>query len=250
LKGVGLTIRAAGVGLTLTHSSHSLFVDLDWVPTWNTQAEDRIHRIGQDAEKVLITRMVSDHPLDKHVHALLAAKTAMISAAIENTVDPATLNIKRGPGLNIVTEEQHEAKMKALADAAIAAEEANHEAKLQKIRDTIPHWLARMQERASAPEYELTEAIKPVIRDAYDHLLSVCDGAKTKDKMGFNKPDASLAKLILMVDPSLGREDTLRLAERVLSRYKRQLHKQFPALFHKPAARSKVAHKRAMAGAQ
>jgi intein/homing endonuclease len=42
LKGVGLTIKAGGVGLTLTRASHALFVDLDWTPALNIQAEDRM----------------------------------------------------------------------------------------------------------------------------------------------------------------------------------------------------------------
>lgn len=47
LKGVGLTIAAGGVGLTLTRAAHVLFVDLDWVPANNAQAEDRCILEGQ-----------------------------------------------------------------------------------------------------------------------------------------------------------------------------------------------------------
>lgn len=81
LKGIGLTIQAGGVGLTLTAANKMLFVDLDWVPANNWQAEDRECRIGQHADKVTIYRMVSNHPLDRHVHNLLATKIAMIEAS-------------------------------------------------------------------------------------------------------------------------------------------------------------------------
>lgn len=83
LKGVGVSIRAGGVGLTLTHAWKALFVDLDWTPGSNWQAEDRICRIGQTSNKVEIVRMVSDHPLDLHIHNLLAEKIDTIQKAID-----------------------------------------------------------------------------------------------------------------------------------------------------------------------
>lgn len=42
LKGVACTIRSGGVAITLTRAHHAIFVDLDWKPTANEQAEDRI----------------------------------------------------------------------------------------------------------------------------------------------------------------------------------------------------------------
>lgn len=42
LKGIGLTIQAGGVGYNMTFACKELFVDLDWVPANNWQAEDRV----------------------------------------------------------------------------------------------------------------------------------------------------------------------------------------------------------------
>ncbi len=83
LKGVGLTIRAGGYGHTLTRASDVVFVDQSWVPSENRQALDRVRRIGQAASCILVTRLVSDHPLDRHVLKLLDDKQAVIDGAVE-----------------------------------------------------------------------------------------------------------------------------------------------------------------------
>jgi SNF2 family DNA or RNA helicase len=83
LKGVAISIRAGGIGLTLTRAWKAVFVDLDWTPAANMQAEDRLCRIGQENPHVEIVHLVSDHPLDQRVMELLTEKTAIIEAAVE-----------------------------------------------------------------------------------------------------------------------------------------------------------------------
>lgn len=83
-KGLGLTIASGGVGITLTHAAHALFVDLMWTPAANLQAEDRLARIGQ-TRGVLIKRLVCSHSVEKLVHEKLTIK----SHIIEHGVDPA-----------------------------------------------------------------------------------------------------------------------------------------------------------------
>ena len=82
LKGIASTIQAGGVGLTMTMASTVLFVDLDWVPANNLQAEDRVCRIGQEANKVRVIRMVSDHVMDKQVLKVLDRKARLERAVI------------------------------------------------------------------------------------------------------------------------------------------------------------------------
>ena len=92
LRGIALTIGAGGIGLTLTHSPHALFVDQAWTPADNSQAEDRVYRIGQ-TRGVTITRLIADHTIDQHVTRLLDEKQKTISASVEaSAVGAATTN--------------------------------------------------------------------------------------------------------------------------------------------------------------
>lgn len=82
LKGIAASIKAGGVAITLTRACHAVFLDLEWTPALNAQAEDRICRIGQ-TRPVQILRIVADHALDERVMELLGEKQAMIDASVE-----------------------------------------------------------------------------------------------------------------------------------------------------------------------
>jgi SNF2 family DNA or RNA helicase len=58
------TIKAGGIGITLTAASVAIFLDWDWSPSKNRQAEDRLHRLGQK-NAVLIIRLVARDTIDR-----------------------------------------------------------------------------------------------------------------------------------------------------------------------------------------
>lgn len=74
-------MKAAGVGLTLTASSHVAFAELDWTPGNVIQAEDRAHRIGQ-TDSVNIYHLVLEGSLDAYMAERLIEKQAIIDATI------------------------------------------------------------------------------------------------------------------------------------------------------------------------
>lgn len=82
LRGLGGTIRAAGAAITLTRAYRCLFVDRDWTPANNENAEDRVCRIGQD-RGVQIIDLVADHPLDSRLYEVLRRKKILIASTIE-----------------------------------------------------------------------------------------------------------------------------------------------------------------------
>lgn len=82
LRGIAGTIDAAGVGITLTRACHALFVDVEWTPALNQQAEDRLLRIGQK-RPVQIHRLVGAHRLERRVAELCSIKTNMITGLID-----------------------------------------------------------------------------------------------------------------------------------------------------------------------
>lgn len=75
-------INAAGVGLTLTASSHVVFIELPWSPALVTQAEDRCHRIGQH-DSVLVQHLVLANSLDSKMAKVLLQKQRTIWDALD-----------------------------------------------------------------------------------------------------------------------------------------------------------------------
>jgi hypothetical protein len=235
LKGIGLTIQAGGYGLTLTHGSHMLFVDLDWTPSANAQAEDRARRIGQTADSIQVTRMVSDHPLDQHVLRLLGKKIALIFKAIEAEAKylaapkPKTATTDESRWVSESASEQ-QARKDAIEQAAKDAEKSKAQERINKI-------ISQEQNREGTEpgeNLELTGEVRKALSDALDYMKSVCDGAVTKDGQGFSKPDVYRTAFLAEWMGS-GEETAFRAAAMILCRYYKQLHEQFPVLFTKVA---------------
>lgn len=75
-------IQAAGTAITLTASSHVVFAELSWVPGEMAQAEDRLHRIGQE-DNVTIQYLVVDGSIDARMAELLIQKQQVIEGALD-----------------------------------------------------------------------------------------------------------------------------------------------------------------------
>lgn len=75
------SLKAASTAITLTAARHALMVELDWTPSALEQAEDRIHRIGQNGQ-VVITYLIAAGTLDDRMAAVLAGKRSNIGVLV------------------------------------------------------------------------------------------------------------------------------------------------------------------------
>lgn len=85
-KVIACSLRAAGVGLTLTAASDVLFLEQGWTPADMDQASDRCHRIGQ-RDSVTAWNMVAADTIDERVAELIAYKRVLVDAATDGSVD-------------------------------------------------------------------------------------------------------------------------------------------------------------------
>jgi SWI/SNF-related matrix-associated actin-dependent regulator of chromatin subfamily A member 5 len=71
-----LSTRAGALGITLTGADTVIMYDSDWNPTWDKQAHDRVHRIGQD-RPVTIYQLLCKDTVEQRVFQRAAQKTSL-----------------------------------------------------------------------------------------------------------------------------------------------------------------------------
>ena len=74
---------AAKEGITLTAADTVLFVEREWTPAWEEQAEDRVNRIGQDSSSVHAVYLSVAGTIDEKFNAVVEAKREVIKSILD-----------------------------------------------------------------------------------------------------------------------------------------------------------------------
>ena len=76
-----VSVKAGGVGLTLTAAANVFILDPSFNPSAEDQAKDRVHRMGQTAA-VHVFQLVARGTIEENVLALQERKRALASGAL------------------------------------------------------------------------------------------------------------------------------------------------------------------------
>jgi SNF2 family DNA or RNA helicase len=74
---------AAKEGITLTAADTVVFVEREWVPGWEEQAEDRVNRIGQDSNSVHAVYLSVADTIDERFNMVVEAKRQVVKAVLD-----------------------------------------------------------------------------------------------------------------------------------------------------------------------
>jgi hypothetical protein len=85
------SLMAAGVGLNLQVASNVVLAELSWTDAEQTQAVDRVHRIGQ-GEPVTAWRIIAAQTIDTRIADLIDSKAGLAARALDGSDEEAALS--------------------------------------------------------------------------------------------------------------------------------------------------------------
>ena len=107
------SLTAAGVGLNLQVASDVVLAELSWTDAEQTQAIDRVHRIGQD-QPVTAWRIIAAQTIDARIAELIDSKAGLAARALDGSDEELSSSV----------DVQLEALVGLLTDALRAEDEA------------------------------------------------------------------------------------------------------------------------------
>ena len=116
-----LSLNAASTGITLTAANIVVFAELIWTPALMIQAEDRVHRIGQNSTFVDIKYLYAPGTIDDYIFSKLKQKLLVVSTTLDDK--------QIGFGMNNKSFEEGKEEIKINSKEKIKKEILNDESK-------------------------------------------------------------------------------------------------------------------------
>lgn len=88
-----ISLKAGGMGLNLTAADYVIHADPWWNPAVESQASDRVHRIGQ-TRPVTIYRMIAKNTIEEKILELHQRKTQLAQELLSGAETPATVSLE------------------------------------------------------------------------------------------------------------------------------------------------------------
>lgn len=198
------SIGAAKEGITLTSASRAVFAELDWVPGNLSQAEDRIHRIGQK-DAVTIRHILLDGSLDAKMAQTIVQKQFVLDQALDD-------QHQNGDELDYQTGSEEE---RFVEDDELVTPPATRSTTREEIAN-------RAEFLTSADIARVQAGLRQLSRmDA--------DFAQAKNDAGFSKIDVSIGHDLADRDALSPKQAAL--GAKLLSKYHRQLDPEIAGIW-------------------
>jgi SNF2 family DNA or RNA helicase len=222
------SIKASGVGLTLTAASNAMFLEYSYVPGEIFQCEDRIHRIGQE-NNVLIKCPYIPNTIEGNMLNAIVEKKTNCDSMLDNDFTISGFDI-----LDKTNDKSLIENIKStLPDAYNDTQETDSVNDKQKTNETIIDSKKKNRDLFDKPLMDygfadlesfskcVTIEMKQRVENGLRIVSSMCDGAVKTDSIGFSAADAYVGNF-LSGKESLNQKETLAGAE-MLIKYKKQL---------------------------
>ncbi len=108
------SLTAAGVGLNLQVASDVVLAELSWTAAEQTQAIDRVHRIGQD-QPVTAWRIIAAQTIDARIAELIDDKAGLAARALDGSDDelPSSVDVQLEALVALLTDALEQAEAPA-----------------------------------------------------------------------------------------------------------------------------------------
>lgn len=87
-----MSVKAGGLGLTITRANHVIHFDHWWNPAVADQAEGRAYRIGQD-KTVFVTTLFTRNTIEEKIHNIISRKRALFDEVVDDLSDTSLSSI-------------------------------------------------------------------------------------------------------------------------------------------------------------